>query len=93
MLEKMEMRVDAEECFTKMGAYGKMQDRLWGHMMQLDSTEVKKSMEEFRNRHCKTAFHEIAEHNGFESTFQRIIFSFSCTPLNHCLTLEQLHSL
>ena len=74
-----------------MGEYGKMQDRLWGQMMQLDSTEVKKSMEEFRNRHCKTAFHEIAEHNGFESTFQRIIFSFSCTPLNHSLTLEQLY--
>ena len=87
------MREDAKECFTKMGEYGKMQDRLWGQMMQLDSTEVKKSMEEFRNRHCKTAFHEIAEHNGFESTFQRIIFSFSCTPLNHSLTLEQLHIL
>ena len=93
MLEKMEMREDAKECFTKMGEYGKMQDRLRGQMMQLDSPEVKKSMEEFRNRYCKTTFHEITEHNGFKSTFERIIFSFPCTPLNHSLTLEKPHSL
>ena len=89
----MEMREDAKECFTKMGEYGKMQDRLWGQMMQLDSTEVKKSMEEFRNRHCKTAFHEIAEHDGFQCTFEWVLFPFSRTPQNHILTLEQLHIL
>ena len=93
MLEKIEMREDAKECFTKMDEYEKMQDRLWGQMMQLDFPEVKKRMEEFRNRHCKTMFHEIAEHNSFESTFERIIFSFRCMPLNHSLTLEQPHSL
>ena len=62
-------------------------------MMQLDSPEVKKSMEEFRNRHYKTTFHKITEHNGFKSTFERIIFTFPCTPLNHSLTLEKPHSL
>ena len=58
-------------------------------MMQLDSPEVKKSMEEFRNRYCKTTFHDITEHNGFKSTFERIIFSFACAPLDHGLTLEK----
>ena len=47
MLEKVEMRKDAKECFTKMGEYGKMQDRLRGQMMQLDSPELKKGVEEF----------------------------------------------
>ena len=62
-------------------------------MIQLDSLELKKSMEEFGNRHCQTAFHEIAKHDGFESTFEWVILSFSCTPLNHSLTLEKPHSL
>ena len=93
MPEKMEMREDAKECFTKMDEYGKMQDRLWGQMMQLDSPEVKKSMKKFRNRYCKATFHKITEHNGFKSTFERIIFSFTCTPLDHSLTLEKTHSL
>ena len=93
MLEKMKVGKDAKECFAEMGEYRKMQDRLRGQMMQLDSPEVKKSMEEFRNRYCKTTFHEITEHNGFKSTFERIIFSFPCTPLNHSLTLEKPHSL
>jgi len=43
----MEMREDAKECFAKMGEYGKMQDGLWGKMMQLNSPELTKSMEEF----------------------------------------------
>ena len=47
MLEKMKMREDAKECFAKMGEYGKMQDGLWGKVMQLNSPELKKSMEEF----------------------------------------------
>ena len=47
MLEKMKMREDAKECFTQMGEYRKMQDRLRGQMMQLDSTKLKKGMEEF----------------------------------------------
>ena len=47
MLEKMEMREDAKECFTKMGEYRKMQDRLRGQMMQLDSLELNKGLEEF----------------------------------------------
>ena len=62
-------------------------------MIQLDSLELKKSMEEFGNRHCQTAFHEIAKHDGFESTFEWVILSFSCTPLNYSLTLKQTHSL
>ena len=93
MLEKMEMRKDAKESFAKIGEYGKMQDRLWSQMVQLDSPELKKSMKELRNRHCNTAFHEIAEHDGFESTFEKIILSFSCTPLNHSLTLQQFQIL
>ena len=93
MLEKMEVGKDAKECFTEMGEYRKMQDGLQGQMMQLDSPEVKKSMEEFRNRHCKTTFHEITEHNGFKSTFEGVIFSFACTPLDHSLTLQKIHSL
>ena len=93
MLEKMEVGKDAKECFAEIGEYRKMQDRLLGQMMQLDSPKVKKSMKEFRNRHCKTMFHKITEHNGFKNTFERIIFSFPCTPLNYSLTLEKPHSL
>ena len=88
MLEKMEMRVDAEECFTEMGEYRKMQDRLWGQMMQLDSPKLKKGIERFRDRHCKTAFYEITEHDGFKSTFEWVLLSFSFMPQNHNLTLE-----
>ena len=47
MLRKLEMRKNAKECFTEMGEYRKMQDGLWGQMTQLDSPELKKSMEEF----------------------------------------------
>ena len=47
MLEKVKMREDAKECFTKMGEYRKMQDWLRGQMMQLDSLELKKGMNEF----------------------------------------------
>ena len=93
MLEKMEVGKDAKECFTEMGEYRKMQDRLRGQMMQLDSPKVKKSMGKLRNRYCKATFHEIAEQNGFKSTFERIIFSFACAPLDHSLTLEKTHSL
>jgi len=93
MLEKMEVGKDTKECFTEMGEYRKMQDRLRGQMMQLDSPKVKKSMGKLRNRYCKATFHEIAEQNGFKSTFERIIFSFACAPLDHSLTLEKTHSL
>ena len=61
--------------------------------MQLDSPEVKKTMEKFRNRYCKTTFHKITEHNGFKCTFERIIFSFVCTLLDYSLTLEKTHIL
>ena len=93
MLEKMEVGKDAKECFAEMGEYRKMQDRLRGQMMQLDSLEVKKSVEKFRNRYCKATFHEITEQNGFKSTFERIIFSFTCAPLDHSLTLKKTHIL
>ena len=64
MLGKMKMREDAKECFTQMCEYQKMQDRLWGQMMQLDSLELKNGVEEFQDRHCKTVFYEIAEHDS-----------------------------
>ena len=73
MLEKVKVREDAKECFTKMGEYGKMQDGLWSQMMQLNSPELKKGMEKFRDGYCKTTFYEIAEHEGFKSTFIWII--------------------
>ena len=62
-------------------------------MMHLDSPEAKKIMKELRNRYCKTTFHEITEHNGFKCTFERIILSFACTPLDYSLTLEKTHIL
>ena len=46
----MEVGKDTKECFTEMGEYRKMQDGLWGQMTQLDSPELKKSMEEFRDK-------------------------------------------
>ena len=55
--------------------------------------ELKKGMEEFRDRHYKTAFYEIAEHDGFKSTFEWVILYFSCMSLNHSLTLKQLQIL
>ena len=61
--------------------------------MQLDSPEERKSMKELRNRYCKTTFHKITEHNSFKRTFEGIIFPFTCTPLDHSLTLEKTHSL
>ena len=76
-----------------MGEYGKMQDRLRGQMMHLDPPELKKIMKEFRNRYCKTTFHEITEHYGFKRTFEGRIFPFTCTPLDHSLILEKTHSL
>ena len=45
MLEKMKVGKDTKECFAEMSEYRKMQDGMWGLMMQLDSLEVKKSME------------------------------------------------
>ena len=62
-------------------------------MMQLDSPELQKSMEELRHRKCESAFHKITEHNGFKSTFKRVIFSFACAPLDHSLILEKAHIL
>jgi len=93
ILEKMEVGKDTEECFAEIGEYRKMQDGLWSQMTQLDSLEVQKSIEELRNRYCKTTFHEITKHNGFKCTFKRIIFSFACAPLDHSLTLEKTHIL
>ena len=93
MLEKMEVGKDTKECFAEMSKYRKMQDGLGSQMMQLDSLELQKSMEELRHRNCKTAFHEIMEHNGFKCTFKGIIFSFTCAPLDYSLTLEKAHIL
>ena len=50
-----------------------MQDRLGSEMMQLDSPELQKSIEEFRHRKCKTTFQEITKHNGFKGTFHRLV--------------------
>ena len=49
-LEKMKVGKNAKECFAEMDEYRKMQDGLRGQMMQLDSPEVKKSVEKFLNR-------------------------------------------
>ena len=46
MLEKIEVGKDTKECFAEMGEYRRMQDGLWGQIMQLDSPKVQKSMEE-----------------------------------------------
>ena len=61
--------------------------------MQLDSPELQKGIEELRYRKCKTVFHKVTEHNGFKSTFKRVIFSFTRTPLDYGLTLEKTHIL
>ena len=92
-MEKMEVWKDPKECFTEMSKNRKMQDGLGSQMMQLDSPELQKSIEELRYRKCKTAFHKITEHNGFKSTFKRVIFSFACAPLDHSLILEKAHIL
>ena len=93
MLEKMEVEKDTKECFTEMSKNRKMQDGLGSQMMQLDSPKFQKSIEELRNRYPKTSFHAITEHNGFECTFERIIFSFALTPLDHRLALKKTHIL
>ena len=92
-MEKMEVGKDTKECFAEMSEYRKMQNGLGSQMMQLDSPELQKSMEELSHRNCKTAFYEITEHNGFKCTFERIIFSFAYAPLDHSLTLEKTHIL
>ena len=93
MLEKMEVGKDTKECFAEMGEYRKMQDGLGSQMMQMDSLELQKSIEELRYRKCKTVFHKVTEHNGFKSTFKQVIFSFTCMPLDYGLTLEKTHIL
>ena len=93
MLEKMEVGKDTKEFFAEMSKYRKMQDRLVSEIMQLDSAELQRSIEEFRHRKSKTPFHKITEHNGFKGTFHRVIFSFACTPLDHTLSLEEPHIL
>ena len=75
------------------GENRKMQNGLGSQMMQLNSPELQKSMEELRHRKCKTAFHKITEHDGFKCTFKRIILSFAWTPLNYTLSLEKTHIL
>ena len=93
MLENVKVGKNPKECFAEMSKNRKMQNGLGSQMMQLDSPELQKSMEELRHRNCKTAFHKIMEHNGFKRTFEGIIFPFTCTPLDHSLTLEKTHSL
>ena len=58
-------------------------------MMQLDSPKLQKSIEKFRYGKCKTTFHEITEYNGLKGTFHGVIFTFSCTPLDHTLRFEK----
>ena len=93
MLEKVKVGKDTKECFVEMSKNRIMQDGLRSQMMQLDSPELQKSIEELRYRKCKTAFHKITEHNGFKSTFKGVIFSFTCTLLDYGLTLEETHIL
>ena len=93
MLKKMEMGKNTKECFTEMSKNRKMQDGLGSKMMQLDSPELQKSIEELRYRKCKTAFHKVTEHNDFKGTFKGIFVSFACAPLDHGLTLEKTHIL
>ena len=62
-------------------------------MMQLDSSELQKSIEKFQYGKCKATFHEITKHNGFKGTFHWVIFSFPCMPLHHALSLEEPHIL
>jgi len=93
MLEKMEVGKDPKECFTEMSKNRKIQDGLGSQMMQLDLPELQKSIEELKHRKCKTTFHKITEHNGFKSTFKRVIFSLTRAPLDHSLTLEKTHIL
>ena len=93
MLKNMEMGKNTKECFTEMSKNRKMQDGLGSKMMQLDSPELQKGIEELRYRKCKTAFHKVMKHNGFKSTFKWIMFSFTRTPLDYGLTLEKTHIL
>ena len=62
-------------------------------MMQLNSPEVQKSMEEIWNWNCKTAFYKVMENDGLKSTFVWAVFSFNSTPLDNGLALEQFHIL
>ena len=89
MLKKVKVGKNAKECFTEMSKNRKMQNRLGSQMMQFDSPELQKRIEEFRHGKCKTMFHEITEHNGLKGTFHRVIFSFACMPLDHALSLEE----
>ena len=92
-MKKVNVGKNTKECFTEMGEYRRMQDGLWGQIMQLDSPKVQKSMEELRHRYCKNTFHKITEHNSFKCTFKRVIFSLTCVPLDHSLTLDKTHIL
>ena len=89
----MEMGKNPKECFAEMSKYGKMQDGLGSEMMQLNSPKLQKIMEELKNRNGKATFHEITEYNGLKGTFHRIIFSFTSTPLDDALRLEETHIL
>ena len=89
MLEKVKVGKNSKECFAEMSKNRKMQNGLGSQMMQLDSPELQKSIEKFWHGKCKAAFHEIMEHNGFKGTFNRVIFSFPCTSLDHALSLEE----
>ena len=93
MLKKMQVGKNTKEYFAEMSKNKKMQDGLGSQMMQLNSPELQKSIEELRYRKCKTAFHKITEHNGFKSTFKGVIFSFTRTLLDYGLTLEEIHIL
>ena len=89
ILEKVKVGKNAKECFAQMGKNGKMQNGMRSQMMQLDSPKLQKGIEKFRYGKCKTTFHEITEYNGLKGTFHGVIFTFSCTPLDHTLRLEK----
>ena len=82
MLEELEMWQDANESFTRMCENGKMENGLWGEMMQLNSPKLQKGLKEIRYGNSKAALHEIAKKDGSMGTFVRAVFSFGRTPLD-----------
>ena len=92
MLEKVKVGKNAKEYFAEMGEYSNMQDRLGGSNDVIGSPRSEEEHGKIQKQALQ-GFHEITEHNNFKCTFERIIFSFTCTPLDHSLTLEKTHGL
>ena len=66
----MEVGKNTKEYFAEMSKNKKIQDGLGSKMMQLDSPELQKSIEELRYRKCKTAFHNVTG-QWFQEYLQR----------------------